>query len=100
MAYPDIPHLELPLRRARGAYVAVEQDSADDVASCVRALFQTPEGHLDANPAYGLAEQAFMPADGERLRALIERWEPRAAAVVSDDPDRVTDALREVGVAL
>jgi hypothetical protein len=97
MPYPAIPHLELPIRRgAHGGLVAVEQDTLEDVASCVRLVLHTPLGHIDANPDLGRPELAFMPTSADELRALIERAEPRVDLLVEDN--RLTDLVREVRV--
>ena len=99
LPYPAIPHLELPVRRgAGGALVAVEQDTLDDIASCTRLILSTPPGTIDTNPELGVPELAFMPSDPDAIRAAVERFEPRADVLVSEDPARVSDLVREVRV--
>lgn len=86
--YPAIPHLRLPLDFSGGRAGAVEQDTPDDVAQCVETVLLYEPGHLEANPRFGVEDQAFAlggPDAGE-LIAAAERFEPRARLLLDEAP--------------
>jgi hypothetical protein len=97
---PLIPHLTLPIRLSGGALAAAQQDEIDDIASAVETVTRYQPGGLDYDADFGVTDQAFQQggADPEVLNAAIERFEPRAIKLVTEDPDRFTEIVERVGV--
>lgn len=58
----------------------VEQDSKDEIAQCLFAIFATQPGDRTELPEFGLASQLFRMGgvDLDELREAVEEWEPRA----------------------
>jgi phage baseplate assembly protein W len=92
VASPLIPHLDWPVRvGANGHLVANEQDSIDDIASCVAISLMTPPGYRVDEPDFGSRPDfVTLPINVGAFLQQIERDEPRAALDFSDD-----DAARE-----
>lgn len=96
----NVPHLAIPFRIERnGSAAVIEQDTVDDVAQCVEVLLSTVEGERIELPSYGVPDYLFkvnfnIPA----IMGQIEQWEPRAAVLVSDAPDRLDDMIRTLTV--
>jgi len=91
MADPiDIPHFSYPFQFDIDRHVTVvEQDTIDDVTSCVSVAFLTDEGFRPEVPTFGTSHRVFMnqPLDLEGLIAEVEEWESRAEMVMSQMPD-------------
>jgi len=96
----DVPHFSLPFRFATPAVAVSEQDSLDEIADCVYAVLVCPLGFRVEAPLFGLADQTFaMPApDLDEIRDVIETWEPRAAALLSQRPDALDELIAHVEV--
>lgn len=78
-----IPHMQYPVVIAPSGAVTVEQDSLDDVLSCVDAIVACPAAACPELPTFGIPDVAFQgaPTDPQPVIAAIEEWEPRAAGV-------------------
>lgn len=96
----DVPHFSLPFRWVGPTAAVVEQDSLDEIADCVYAILVCPRGFRVESPLFGLADQTFAtPApDTGAMRNAIETWEPRAAAVLDEQPDAFDELLAHVQV--
>jgi phage baseplate assembly protein W len=96
----DVPHFSLPFRFAGSSSQAAvsEQDSLDEIADCVYAILVCPVGFRVESPLFGLPDPTFsMPGpDLDEIRAAVETWEPRAAAVLDGRPDAVDELLAHV----
>ncbi len=72
----------------------VEQDSDDDVASCMATILLYPLGGHPSDPNFGVADQAFLQggANLAEIKAAIVQSEPRAAdlGVMQDDSQLAT----------
>ena len=98
----DVPHLTFPLRVISGRFACLEQDSPQDVAQCVATLLRTPYGWRDDMPDLGVDHVEFRMG-GPNLQEIerqIVTYEPRAEALISDDPAALEDALAVVDVKL
>lgn len=78
----DIPHFRAPFTVVGGRAATVEQDSDEDILTCVETILRTPLGSRIENPDLGLEDPAFL---GELeidqvCREAIDRSEPRAGA--------------------
>jgi hypothetical protein len=90
----DVPHFSLPFRFSNPQAAVNEQDSIEEVADACLAILLCPQGFRVELPSFGLEDPTFSsPApDLDIVRAAIDQWEPRAAALVSAYPD-LLDAL-------
>lgn len=83
------PHLAWPVSFGPNGYVTVEQDSEDDVASCIGTIVSWPLGTHPSDPNFGIPDQFGLQggASLEEIRQAIVQSEPRAAdlSVVQDD---------------
>lgn len=74
-----IPHLALPLRLdGSGRFATNEQDSTEDVASCVAVVIGTPEGSRVEVPDFGCPRTEFAGPSPDDIVAAVDDWEPRA----------------------
>lgn len=82
----DIPHFSVPFRFAHGHASVVEQDSVDEIASCVFTVMACPKGFRSELPEFGIPDPVFktQPLDLDELTAAIELWEPRAETLLSE----------------
>jgi len=96
----DVPHFALPFRFSTPQAAVTEQDSLDEIAHCVYAILVCPAGFRVESPLFGLPDQTFaMPApDLDEIRAAVETWEPRAAALLEERPDLLDELVAHVEV--
>lgn len=74
----DAPHFAVPLRiGGSGRFAVVEQDSDDDLVSCVAACLATPQGSRAEVPEYGSPRFEFTLPAAPDVAAAVEQWEPR-----------------------
>lgn len=93
MARPTIPHLDWPVRvGANGHLVTNEQDSVDDIATCVAISLLTPPGYRDDEPDFGSRPDfPLLPVNLAELASQIARDEPRAQLSLRDDANTRQD---------
>lgn len=87
MARPERPHLAYPLELdAAGRLKVHEQDTLEDVRSCVRVLMRTPIGARALAPLVGVPDPTFTKGvNAGVLRRILEHpvnGEPRARVSV------------------
>ena len=82
----DIPHFSVPFRFAHGRASVNEQDSVDEIASCVFTVMACPKGFRSELPEFGIPDPVFkqQPLDLAELAAAVELWEPRAETLLTD----------------
>lgn len=100
---PDIPHFRAPFSLNNGtAASVVEQDTLDEVMSCVTAVVACPQGAWNTNPAFGTPSQLFAqaPLNPAVITAAIAQWEPRAVTAATEYPDALSDAVRNVQISV
>lgn len=99
-----IPHFSLPFRFKTSAGVkvvaVVEQDSYDEIFDAVEVIVRYPRGSQAGFEDFGVTDQTFASPryDHDLLRAEIEEWEPRAEAVIEEEPLRFADLIERVRV--
>jgi phage baseplate assembly protein W len=76
----DVPHFALPFRIDNGRAVVNDQDTSDDVVTCVVAVMLCPTGYRAELPEFGIDDPTFREGgpDQEAIATAIQRWEPRA----------------------
>jgi hypothetical protein len=81
MIYPDVPHIQWPVRLEGARLATVEQDSLEDVAQCVALVLSTTPGTRLELPEFGRPDPTFSEggADPTALEDAVNEWEPRAA---------------------
>lgn len=87
MPSPKIPHLAWPPRFALNGHLAAnEQDSIEDIETCVVVSLLTPPGWRADEPQFGSRpEFPLLPLNTGALAAAITRDEPRAGIILTDD---------------
>jgi hypothetical protein len=80
--------------------LTVEQDSPEDVASCIFRTAVCAEGFREDLPAFGVPELAFqtIPLDLPSYEAALEFWEPRATLETAEEAEALNQAHRRVRV--
>jgi phage baseplate assembly protein W len=91
---PDVPHLAFPVRLFGTSFLSYEQDTIDDIASCVELILLYEPGSREMLPEFGTQDPTFetQPIDLQQIAAAVERWEPRVHTLLSQAPD-VLDAM-------
>lgn len=102
MPSPTIPHLDWPVRLgASGHLVSNEQDSIDDIATCVAISLLTPPGFRIDEPEFGTRPDfPLLPLDLSGLGSELARDEPRAQLAFVDDPPSRQDLELRVSARL
>ena len=102
MAYPDLPHIELPVRfdPSTRRLAALEQDSIDEVTQNVSVVLRCQPGAREDEPDFGVPEQVFLErgVDLEEIARHVEEWEPRARLLLDRDPSSLTELVDMVGI--
>ncbi len=75
-----MPHLAFPFTLTKVGAVTVEQDSLEDVFSCVQAIVACPRGACPELPSFGVPDLTFgqAPLDPRPLVDVVLAQEPRA----------------------
>lgn len=91
----NLPRLALPLRVSGERYVSVEQDTLDEVTTCVVCVTLFEAGFRDDRPDFGIItpELSDRPLDVLGIEQAIEVYEPRASVTVSEQPYDPSDPL-------
>lgn len=100
MAEPDIPHFTYPFRLEAGHFATTEQDSLDDITSCVTTICLTPDGWFPELPEFGLPDLTFshQPVGSSALEEIIVRQEPRARTLIEEDRDAIDTLATHIRV--
>jgi hypothetical protein len=95
-----IPHFSYPFRFASPSAAVSEQDSLDEIADCVLSVLLCPSGFRVELPTFGLVDPTFaVPSpDLDQIRDVVDAWEPRAAAVLSEYPDLIDELIAHVEI--
>jgi phage baseplate assembly protein W len=102
----DIPHFTLPFRFDAGGVgptaVVAEQDTTDEIMSCVLAVLLCPRGFRAELPDFGIEDPTFSQGavDHEPIAAALAEWEPRAHSVVTTRLDAMDELIDHVLVSL
>jgi phage baseplate assembly protein W len=86
---PDRPHLSWPITFSPTGFVTVEQDTADDVASCIATILSWPLGTHPSDPNFGVPDESFLQGGASlaEIKQAILQSEPRAdqLTIMQDD---------------
>jgi hypothetical protein len=89
---PENPHFSFPFTIAAGKVSVSEQDSPDEIASCVAVALSYVQGDRALRPTFGRPQNVNFskrPIDVEALQAAVKQNEPRA------DVDLTEQAINE-----
>jgi phage baseplate assembly protein W len=100
----DVPHLALPLRIVGDAFVAVQQDTVEELLTTVAVVCAFPLGSRIERPEFGITSPELQdePLELTDLARAVATWEPRAAIAVHERPgadDLATAVQVEVSMA-
>jgi phage baseplate assembly protein W len=97
-----IPHFAIPFRvTASGSAAVVDQDSFEEIGQCVAVLMSTTAGERIELPDYGIPNPVFQvesDVDTAELATAVQKWEPRATALVHSTV--IDETLRHLLVEL
>lgn len=95
MANVVVPHFAFPPRISGDGHLAVvEQDSQEDILSCVYVALKTPLGSRPYVPNFGVEDYTFAsPVPVVELQAQIEESEPRVSASVQAEIDNLVETV-------
>lgn len=80
------PHLAYPFTILASGAVVLQQDTVEEVASCIGAISACLIGERDDNPLFGIPDPLFAiaPIDVAALDAALISQEPRARLAITD----------------
>lgn len=86
------PHFAFPFSFGgiSGGAVVNEQDTIDEIVACVQVLIAYPIGSREDEPTFGIPDLVFHQRSEMTMTLLqqaLERGEPRAEAIVSEEMD-------------
>jgi len=97
-----IPHLVAPLQVVGGRFLAVEQDTDEEVAVCVRNICAFEQGYRHEDPDFGIPDPTFrvMPIDTNAIAQALADYEDRAQVNITQEltPDGAVTLRLEVDV--
>lgn len=98
----DVPHFTLPFRFAAGQAVVAEQDTTDEIQSCVVAVLLCPTGFRAELPEFGIEDPTFSEGivDHEEIADALAEWEPRANSLAASELDDLDALIDHVLVSL
>lgn len=97
---PDNPHFSFPFS-VDGSSVAVdEQDSQEEILSCVNVIVRCPVGFRVERPDFGIPDPTFRatPVNYDEIQDAVETFEPRAELDITEYPDIVDASLRHLEI--
>lgn len=84
-----IPHFDLPFRLVAGHAAVNDQDTIEDVTTCVEAVVRTRQGTRAEVPDFGVTDLTFQ-LQPTKLQPVIDsvlEQEPRASMLMDQAPD-------------
>jgi hypothetical protein len=96
------PHFALPFQLGKNGAAVNEQDTIEDIATCVVAIVSTHVGWRDEEPEFGIPELTFrrIPVGAAEVLDMIAGQEPRAIMVVEELPDQVDKLMSTITVGV
>jgi hypothetical protein len=78
----------------------VQQDSDDEIRSCVEVLIRTPVGFHEEAPELGGRPDPFDEGqvDMDEIHSAIAQFEPRADALLSHSTDWLDDLVQNLNI--
>ena len=101
---PRAPHFALPFRiedQGFGTTARVlEQDTADEIFDCVKAVVAYKPGDRIEKPDFGMPDQTFSEGgvDVDEVTQAVLHWEPRAELLIQSQPDRLDEMISNTRV--
>jgi hypothetical protein len=95
----DFPHFDVPFRWGTNRHaVVVEQDSTEDLITCIQAIIRHEVGSRPEAPEFGINDPTFQaPVDIADIRAKIIRDEPRVAFLLEGpEPDALDELIHRI----
>lgn len=102
MVKVNVPHFSYPVKFGADGHIAVvEQNSLEDVMSCVAVAAKTERGTRIYVPNFGITDPTFeeSPIDKVTLAAEIRDSEPRSDNIINEKIDELVDNIT-IGVGL
>ena len=100
MAGPLVPHFAHPFHFhdhfGAGVQVhVVEQDTSDEIFSCVESIIRFPIGSRVEKIDFGTPDQTFTEGSVNELEIIgsVQRWEERAELSISEEQDRFDELI-------
>lgn len=92
----DCPHLALPLRIVGESFVAVQQDTVEELTTTVAVICAFPLGSRVERPEFGInpPELQDEPLRLTGIEQAVAAYEPRAVVTVTERPGYVPLAAR------
>lgn len=99
---PDLPHFALPFQFVSGGAAVVEQDTADEIMTCVLAVVLCPRGFRVELPTFGIPDPTFTErtANADVIEAALAEWEPRTQELVTSEPNALDAFVSDVRVRI
>jgi hypothetical protein len=96
------PHFALPFNLSSLGALQNEQDTIEDISTCVVAIMSTHLGWRDEVPEFGIPDLAFrkVPIGAADIYDMIGQQEPRAILVVEERPGIADKLLDTIGIGL
>lgn len=81
----DVPHIDWPIRLDGNGYATCQQDTAQEIAAAVAALFSFERGTRIESPDFGILDPTFaqQPVDTTDLEQQAGTYEPRAELTIT-----------------
>lgn len=98
----DTPHFAYPFRFDGPHAVEVEQDTVEEVETCVEVVLHTRPGERDDLPEFGVPDPTFgqRPLDLDAMASAVTVWEPRADLFVEARPDRFQESVERAQITV
>ena len=102
----DLPHLPINFRfvteDGMPRPTVVEQDSYEDIASCVETILRCPVDWRPELPEFGSVDPTFRqaPIDTDSMLAAVRQWEDRAEFTTEEFGDVVDEAVRRIRLSI
>ena len=90
-----VPHFAFPFALNCTACAVVEQDSSQDIQTCVEVCLMTPPGSRIVLMDYGVPEVLYSqaPVNIPAIIAALNKWEPRGATTISETIDTLDQKI-------
>lgn len=95
------PQFAIPFRFDGATAVVVEQDTDEEIRSCVETVMRYRQGQREELPGFGVVDQTFLQGPTVDLAPYIaaaEKWEPRATALATAENITIEQLVSEVTV--
>lgn len=102
----QVPHFTHPFRFYNASSVSLtvataEQDSEEEILTCVESILRYPIGYRNEKPQFGLSDPTFTEGriDPVEIEETIGRWEPRATLDIAESLDEVDSLIARIRIS-